>query len=68
MKIVIDIDDDIYTKLFDNEENSVINMKKACVAIRKGVVLPKGHGRIIDEGKITQITYETIEEIAESEE
>jgi len=35
-------------------------------AIVNGVPLPKGHGRIIDESKITQTTYETIEEEFES--
>jgi len=48
MQVVIDIDDNLYTRLFDNGENYVADMRRACVAIRKGVTLPKGHGRLID--------------------
>lgn len=48
MQIVIDIDDNLYTRLFDNGDEYVADMRRACVAIRKGAVLPKGHGRLID--------------------
>ena len=48
MKIVIDIDENIYTRLFDNGSIDAIDMLKACVAIRKGTPLPKNHGRLID--------------------
>ena len=41
MKIVIDIDDNLYTRLFDNGEEYVADMRRACVAIRKGTPLPK---------------------------
>lgn len=47
MQIVIDIDDNLYTRLFDNGEEYVADMRRACVAIRKGTPLPKGHGRLI---------------------
>lgn len=52
MQIVIDIDDDLYVHLFDNGGNNVMNMRRACVAIRKGTPLPKGHGRLIDESDL----------------
>lgn len=48
MQIVIDIDDDLYTRLFDNGDEYVTDMRRACVAIRKGTSLQKGHGRLID--------------------
>lgn len=58
MQIVIDIDDNLYTRLFDNgvdnyddtvdiaiRKGDIVDMAKA---IRKGTPLPKGHGRLID--------------------
>ena len=54
MQIVIDIDDNLYTRLFDNGKINVIDMRRACVAIRKGTPLPKGHGRI---GDVDQMEY-----------
>lgn len=48
MQIVIEIDDDLYVRLFNNGRNNVMDMRRACVAIRKGTLLPKGHGRIGD--------------------
>ena len=55
MQIVIDIDDNLYTRLFDNGDEYVADMRRACVAIRKGTPLPKGHGRILDEKDILDI-------------
>lgn len=44
MQIVIDIDDNLYTRLFDNGDEYVADMRRACVAIRKGRPHPKtGH-------------------------
>lgn len=51
MQVVIDIDDNLYTRLFDNGDEYVADMRRACVAIRKGTPLPKGHGRLIDADK-----------------
>lgn len=53
-KVIIDVDDNLYTRLFDNGvdnyDDVAVDMAKA---IRKGTVLPKGHGRlfILDEEK-----------------
>ena len=47
MQVVIDIDDNLYTRLFDNGDESIEDMRRACVSIRKGTTLPKGHGRLI---------------------
>lgn len=52
MQIVIDIDEDLYTRLFNNGGNNVMDMRRACVAIRKGIPLPKNHGRLIDESDL----------------
>jgi hypothetical protein len=47
MQVVIDIDDNLYTRLFDNGDEYISDMRRACVAIRKGTPLPKGHGNLI---------------------
>ena len=52
MQIVANIDDNLYTRLFDNGDIDAVDMQKACVAIRKGTPLPKGHGRLIDVSDI----------------
>ena len=48
MQIVANIDDNLYTRLFDNGDIDAVDMQKGCAAIRKGTPLPKGHGRLID--------------------
>lgn len=63
MQIVIDIDDNLYTRLFDNggdDYDYAVDMAKA---IRKGTPLPKGHGRIIDESQIKHIDCHTEQEL-----
>lgn len=52
MKIVIDIDENVYTRLFDAGENTMRDMRVACSAIRKGTPLPKGHERLIDADNV----------------
>ena len=52
MKLVIDIDDDLYARLFDNGGDNVTDMQEVCAAVRKGVVIPKGHGRLIDADEL----------------
>ena len=54
MKLIIDIDENVYTRLFDNgtdfyDTDDILAMAKA---IRKGIPLPKDHGRILDEKDI----------------
>ena len=53
MKILIDIDDNLYTRLFDNGIDDYDNAADMAKAIRKGIVLQKGYGRlfILDEEK-----------------
>lgn len=50
MKIVIDIDEEIYKCFIDDWLKSPEILR----AVRKGTPLPKGHGRLIDESKITK--------------
>ena len=52
MQIVIEIDDNLYTRLFDNGVEYASDMRRACVAIRNGTPLPKGHGDLIDRDKL----------------
>lgn len=52
MQIVIDIDENVFTRLFDNgtEDYEIVNddLFKIAKSIRKGTPLPKGHGRLGD--------------------
>ena len=48
MQIVIDIDDNLYTRLFDNGVDNYDDAVDMAKTIRKGTVLSKGHGRLID--------------------
>ena len=52
MEIVIDIDENVFTRLFDNgtEDYAIVNDDLFAIAkaIRNGTPLPKGHGRLID--------------------
>ena len=59
MQTVIDIDDILYTRLFDNGEIDAVDMLKVCIAVRKGVVIPKGHGRLIDANEVIKIANKT---------
>lgn len=48
MQIVIEIDDDRYEKIINNEVYAPLDI---CVALYNGTPLPKGHGRLIDGDK-----------------
>lgn len=79
MKIVIDIPEDVYTRLFDNgiqdNEIAVDDVCEMARALRLGTPLPKGHGRLIDADRlkidnplhlsldIPYVTEDTVEEI-----
>jgi hypothetical protein len=56
MKIVIDIDENVYTRLFDNgiqdNEIAVDDVCEMARALRLGAPLPKGHGNLIDADKL----------------
>ena len=48
MQIVIDIDINLYARFFNNGEDNYDDVADMAKAIRKGKLLPKGHGRLID--------------------
>ena len=41
MQIVIDIDNNLYTRLFDNGDIDAVDMLKVCAVVRKGTPLPQ---------------------------
>lgn len=51
MKVIIDIDDNLYTRLFDNGQTDAFDMLKACSAIRKGTSLPDNPSEVESEDK-----------------
>ena len=52
MEILIDIDENLYTRLFDNGIDNYDDAVDMAKTIRKGTPLPKGHGDLIDRSKI----------------
>lgn len=48
MKLVIDIDENLYTKLFSDGRYDAVDMLKICASVKKGKALPKGHGDLKD--------------------
>ena len=56
MKIVIKIDENVFTRLFDNgtEDYAIVNDDLFAIAkaIRNGTLLPEHHGDLIDRSKI----------------
>ena len=59
MQIVIDIPEDVYTRLFDNDiqdnEIAVDDVCEIARALRFGTPLPKGHGRLIDDNEVKEL-------------
>lgn len=55
MQIVINIDENLYTRLFDNGVDNYDDAVDMAKAIRKGTPLPKGHGRLIDADSMKRI-------------
>ena len=58
---MIDINDNLYTRLFDNGVDNYDDAVDMAKAIRKGIPLPKGHGVLkdVDEIKKKQFTLGT---------
>lgn len=42
MKLIVDIDENLYTRLFDNGDNEIDDMAEALAVLRKGTPAPKG--------------------------
>ena len=66
MKIVIDIDDNLYTRLFDNGVDNYDDAVDMAKAIRKGTPLPKGHGRLIDVSEYYKGSYNDAREFLDN--
>ena len=56
MRIVIELSDSLIKKVKDHYVNPY-EVDEICEAILDGTPLPKWHGRIIDESKITSVYY-----------
>lgn len=52
MKLVIDIPEDVYTRIFDNgiQDNEIAadDIREMARSLRLGTPLPKGHGKLKD--------------------
>lgn len=57
MQLVIEISDGLYNNL-DTIKNGSIASKIILDCVRKGKVLPKGHGRLIDADKLLKTWYD----------
>ena len=66
MKIVIDIDDNLYARLFDNGVDNYDDAVDMAKAIRKGTPLPKGHGRLIDVSEYYKGSYNDAREFLDN--
>lgn len=60
MQIVININDNLYTRLFENGEIDAVDMLRVCATVRKGAPLPQGHGRLIDADELKSLSYEVL--------
>lgn len=62
VKLVIKINEDVYTRLFDNgiqdNEIAVDDVCEMARSLRRGIPLPKGHGSLIDISNIDVIELE----------
>lgn len=64
MKLVIDIDDDIYKHIASNERVYMLDEVNIILienAIYNGTPLPKGHGDLIDRSELKKEVYTTTE-------
>lgn len=62
MRVVINIDDNLYTRLFNNGVDNYDDAEDMATAIRKGTVLPRGCGRLVSADAI----YGQISEMIDS--
>lgn len=62
MQIVIDIDENVFTRLFANgtEDYAIVNDDLFAIvkAIRKGTLLPKEHGELINRSKVIKSLFD----------
>lgn len=55
MKLLINISDDVYQTILATHDNMIFDSDSpyVAIAIKNGTQLPKGHGRLIDEERIS---------------
>lgn len=59
MQIVIDIDDKLYEIIKNPKKlETMYHAGRLCEAVRKGQVLPKGHGALKDADKLLETWYD----------
>lgn len=69
MQIVIDIDENLYTRLFDNGvEFNTDDKYDLERSVRHGTPLPKGHGDLIDRNELLGLSYEIVSKYCEFDE
>jgi hypothetical protein len=63
MQIVIEIDDDMYKSVVNNDAYVLVDVDWILLenAIANGIPLPKGHGRLIDEKDLSLMTVHMID-------
>lgn len=54
MQIVIDIDENLYSRTKRYKINNPFLFSELDEAVLNGTILPKGHGRLIDESQINK--------------
>lgn len=58
MEIVINIDDKLYEIIKDpNQLSTMYHASKCAEAVRNGVPLPKGHGKLIDADELAKVMF-----------
>lgn len=57
MKIVIDLHDEVYNNMVVKNEYTDRDIIAVHNALMGAIIIPEGHGRIIDENKITTILF-----------
>lgn len=54
MQVVVEINDNLYTRLFDNGVDNYDDAVDMAKAIRKGTPLPEGHGDLVDVKEVEE--------------
>ena len=57
MRLVIDLHDEVYNNMVVKNEYTEMDVIAVHNALMGAERIPKGHGRIIDESKITTVSY-----------
>ena len=52
MQIVIEIPEEIYSRILERNRIHTFDNETVCDAIKNGIPLPKGHGRLIDADEL----------------